>query len=63
MDYAIGAKVLCYHGPLLYEAKVTVRCWIMHRITPQVLGVDKHQSEPLYYVHYRGWKQKYELLR
>ena len=25
LKYAEGEKVLCYHGPLLYEAKVRTR--------------------------------------
>lgn len=28
MDFAEGEKVLCYHGPLLYEAKVRRQLYV-----------------------------------
>ena len=50
-QYAINEKALCYHGPLIYEAKI--------------LKVDNTQGpHPVtgqegahYFVHYKGWKQ------
>lgn len=43
-------RILCFHGPLLYEAKVLKgEYW------------DSRESEveegPHYFVHYKGWKQ------
>ena len=31
MDYAENDVVLCYHGPLLYEAKVRLDVWYFRR--------------------------------
>jgi mortality factor 4-like protein 1 len=48
--YATGENALCYHGPLLYVAKVLTVQW------PE----DKHPMTGKegwhYFVHYRGWK-------
>lgn len=47
--FAVNERVLCYHGPLIYEAKV--------------LKVDQSEDHtsgtilPNYFVHYKGWKQ------
>lgn len=43
--FAAGEKVLCFHGPLLYEAKC-LRA-----------EVKDHQNK--YYIHYSGWNKKY----
>ncbi|KAI5830713.1 MRG-domain-containing protein [Schizophyllum commune Tattone D] len=53
-QYAINEKALCYHGPLIYEAKI--------------LKVDNTQGpHPVtgqegehYFVHYKGWKQTWD---
>ena len=44
--YVEGEKVLCYHGPLLYEAKVT-KCQMKDKI-------------PQFYVHYSGWNKTWD---
>jgi mortality factor 4-like protein 1 len=53
--YNVNERVLCFHGPLIYEAKVLQ---------------SEHHDEPApltgkvgwhYFVHYKGWKQKYVL--
>ena len=47
-DYKVGDKVLCFHGELLYEAKVEE---IEHE-------VPNDRKSPLRYkVHYKGWKK------
>ncbi|KAI8343730.1 MRG-domain-containing protein [Chlamydoabsidia padenii] len=43
-------KVLCYHGPLIYEAK------ILDRKTE----IDSNnEAKPLYKIHYQGWNKKW----
>ncbi|KAF7416232.1 Esa1p-associated factor [Pleurotus ostreatus] len=50
--FAVNERVLCYHGPLIYEAKV--------------LKVDQSEDPtsgtilPNYFVHYKGWKQTWD---
>lgn len=42
----VGEKVLCFHGPMIYEAKM-LKSSIMK---------DKQVK---YFVHYAGWNKKY----
>ena len=44
--FVVDEKVLCYHGPLLYEAKV--------------LKVRKEGSSYSYFVHYQGWNRNWD---
>jgi len=44
--FAEGEKVLCYHGPLLYEAKV--------------LKVQVKDKVPQFLVHYSGWNKTWD---
>ncbi|KAI8374028.1 MRG-domain-containing protein [Choanephora cucurbitarum] len=44
-------KVLCYHGPLIYEAKILERNWMED--DPELTG-------PYYFVHYKGWKRSWD---
>jgi len=49
--FNVNDRVLCYHGPLIYEAKVLkVETWD-EAMSP--LGI----AGPHYFVHYKGWKQ------
>lgn len=49
--FATGERVLCYHGPLVYEAKVLkVENWDETTTKLDTLG-------PHFFVHYKGWKQ------
>ncbi|KAG0225171.1 Esa1p-associated factor [Actinomortierella wolfii] len=48
-----GETVLCFHGPLLYEAKILKTDW-------RVLDPPHGEEGPLYLVHYRGWKQTWD---
>jgi len=41
-----GEKVLCYHGPLLYEAKC--------------MAVDSKDTKQQYRIHYNGWNKKWD---
>jgi mortality factor 4-like protein 1 len=41
-----GEKVLCYHGPLLYEAKC--------------VKTKKDGANMLYLVHYLGWNKNWD---
>ena len=47
-------RVLCYHGPLIYEAKV-LKAETWDERTTQTGVVGAH-----YYVHYKGWKQTWD---
>lgn len=44
-------KVLCYHGPLIYEAKILDRKW---------MDEDPEMTGPHYYIHYKGWKRSWD---
>lgn len=54
VTYDVNERVLCYHGPLIYEAKV---------LKPPVQYDDATAPSgtpgPHYFVHYKGWKQTY----
>ncbi|KAL1742359.1 MRG-domain-containing protein [Schizophyllum fasciatum] len=53
-QYSINERALCYHGPLIYEAKILKahNSSGPHPITGQE-GLH-------YYVHYKGWKQTWD---
>ncbi|KAI0643206.1 MRG-domain-containing protein [Trametes meyenii] len=52
--FAINERVLCYHGPLIYEAKVLkLDTWDASTTQSGIVG-------PHYYVHYKGWKQTWD---
>ena len=49
--FAQNERVLCYHGPLIYEAKVLkAETWDETNSLSGSYG-------PHYFVHYKGWKQ------
>lgn len=51
--FTVGERVLCYHGPLIYEAKVLKsEVWDESNTKTAVVG-------PHFFVHYKGWKQTY----
>jgi len=53
-SYHEAERVLCYHGPLIYEAKINkAENWT---------DPKKHhgQTGPHFYVHYKGWKQTWD---
>ncbi|KAI0363705.1 MRG-domain-containing protein [Pilatotrama ljubarskyi] len=52
--FTVNERVLCYHGPLIYEAKVLkTDTWDESNTQTGVVG-------PHYYVHYKGWKQTWD---
>ncbi|KAI9059368.1 MRG-domain-containing protein [Trametes sanguinea] len=52
--FTVGERVLCYHGPLIYEAKVLkTDNWDESNTQTGIVG-------PHYYVHYKGWKQTWD---
>ena len=46
VKFAENEKVLCYHGPLLYEAKC--------------VKTKKDSGNIMYYVHYQGWNKNWD---
>ncbi|KAJ1667129.1 Esa1p-associated factor [Coemansia sp. RSA 1813] len=47
-------RILCFHGPLLYEAKVIkAELW-------DGRDADTPDPGPHYFVHYKGWKQTWD---
>ncbi|KAF9390557.1 Esa1p-associated factor [Podila verticillata] len=53
MTFEANENVLCFHGPLLYEAKILKTDW-------RVLDPPHGEEGPCYLVHYRGWKQTWD---
>ncbi|KAF9364352.1 MAG: MRG-domain-containing protein [Benniella sp.] len=53
MTFAENEIVLCFHGPLLYEAKILKTDW-------RSLDPPHGEEGPVYLVHYRGWKQTWD---
>ncbi|KAI7905273.1 chromo domain-like protein [Cokeromyces recurvatus] len=51
LSYELNEKVLCYHGPLIYEAKILDRNW---------MDKDPELTGPYYFVHYKGWKRSWD---
>ena len=53
--FQVNERVLCYHGPLIYEAKILKsEHWDEQNTKNGEVG-------PHYFVHYKGWKQTYVL--
>jgi len=44
--FVVDEKVMCYHGPLLYEAKC--------------IKIKKEGNQYQYFVHYQGWNKKWD---
>ncbi|KAG0148209.1 hypothetical protein CROQUDRAFT_41727 [Cronartium quercuum f. sp. fusiforme G11] len=53
LGFTENERVLCYHGPLIYEAKVTEE-WKADTSDPT------RRKGAHYWVHYRGWKQSWD---
>ncbi|KAJ1914037.1 Esa1p-associated factor [Mycoemilia scoparia] len=54
LSYRSGERILCFHGPLLYEAKV-LKAEYWNGSDPETPEVGPH-----YFVHYKGWKQTWD---
>lgn len=52
--FAVNERCLCYHGPLIYEAKV-LKATDYDGNTSTTGHVGLH-----YFVHYKGWKQTWD---
>jgi len=53
--FAVGERALCFHGPLIYEAKIiNTEMWIAADMSPS--GEAGHH----YFVHYKGWKMTWD---
>lgn len=48
VTYDVQERVLCFHGPMLYEAKVL-----------EVRKPEDKKEQPEYKVHYKGWKNTF----
>ncbi len=58
--FAEGEKVLCFHGPLLYEARINkVR---LRDNKPKAGGVAAPGATKIlkYFVHYHGWNKNWD---
>ncbi|KAI6127145.1 MRG-domain-containing protein [Pisolithus sp. B1] len=54
LSYSVGERVLCYHGPLIYEAKILkAEVWDESNTKTSAVG-------PHFFVHYKGWKQTWD---
>ncbi|KAJ3179343.1 Esa1p-associated factor [Geranomyces variabilis] len=52
LTFDVSEKVLCFHGPLLYEAR------IIDREVREAQGTN--EAGPYYKVHYQGWKRTWD---
>ncbi|KAJ3329812.1 Esa1p-associated factor [Blyttiomyces sp. JEL0837] len=53
LTFADNERILCFHGPLLYEAKVLKGKMVAGEADPTKNG-------PHYFIHYKGWKQTWD---
>ncbi|KAA1137028.1 Esa1p-associated factor, variant 2 [Puccinia graminis f. sp. tritici] len=54
MEFSASERVLCYHGPLLYEARVLK---VKEAASDEARDIPKGNQ---YWIHYKGWKQKWD---
>ncbi|KAJ2161992.1 Esa1p-associated factor [Coemansia sp. RSA 552] len=54
LQFKANERILCFHGPLLYEAKV-MKAEVWDGSNP-----DAPEPGPHYFVHYKGWKQTWD---
>ena len=53
MKFKEQERVLCFHGPLLYECKVLSSEEVKS-------GEDKREAGINYFIHYKGWKRRWD---
>jgi len=54
LSFTVGERILCYHGPLVYEAKILkAETWDETNTKLSTVG-------PHFFVHYKGWKQTWD---
>ncbi|KAJ3369071.1 Esa1p-associated factor [Allomyces arbusculus] len=51
LSFEVGQKVLCYHGPLIYEAKVKDK---------DDTHKDEDNKPAPYYIHYQRWASRWD---
>lgn len=56
--FSKGEKVLCFHGPLIYEAKVMGTQIMEAKVDRD--GYPKGSRIPTYYIHYNKWNKKWD---
>ena len=44
--FAEGEKILCFHGPLIYEAKIQ--------------KFESKNKQTKYFIHYHGWNKNWD---
>ncbi|RIA85605.1 MRG-domain-containing protein [Glomus cerebriforme] len=49
--YQQGERILCYHGPMIYEAKI---------LEADIKHPKNNTSGPHYLIHYKGWKNTWD---
>ncbi|KAJ2727002.1 Esa1p-associated factor [Coemansia sp. Benny D115] len=54
LQFKANERILCFHGPLLYEAKV-LKAELWDGSDPEAPDPGPH-----YFVHYKGWKQTWD---
>ncbi|KAF8550704.1 MRG-domain-containing protein [Imleria badia] len=54
LPFTVNERVLCYHGPLIYEAKI-LKTEMWDETNTKLAGVGPH-----FFVHYKGWKQTWD---
>ncbi|KAJ2374856.1 Esa1p-associated factor [Coemansia sp. RSA 2607] len=54
LTFKANERILCFHGPLLYEAKV-MKAEMWDGSDPEAPDPGPH-----YFVHYKGWKQTWD---
>ncbi|KAI8612784.1 MRG-domain-containing protein [Chytriomyces sp. MP71] len=53
LTFVEGERILCFHGPLLYEAKVL-------KTEMRTGKSNLNDNGPHYFIHYKGWKQSWD---
>lgn len=62
MLYEPDEKVLCFHGPLIYQAKVRAHTLTQILLAEEWKGDDNQNGAvgPHFLVHYQGWKKTWD---
>ncbi|KAG9297721.1 hypothetical protein G9A89_011236 [Geosiphon pyriformis] len=54
LAFQVGEKILCYHGPMIYEAKI-LKAEVFTEKHP-----ESSETGPHYLIHYKGWKNTWD---
>ena len=54
-----GERVLCFHGPLIYEAKINKVKEVKVKV-PQGADPDATATVVKYFIHYHGWNKNWD---